>query len=596
MRQLSTAVALLVLCSTLGATAAPPPRLLQDPSVSATRIAFAFAGEIWTVPREGGEATRLVSGQLRNRRPIFSPDGASVAFTGTYDDNEDVYVVAAGGGEPRRLTHHPGPDVALGFTPDGKRVLFAVDAEDAARPSEALHRAGRGRPGRGAAAPVRGGRLLLARRQAPRLRPLPAVAGRVEEVPGRADDARLDRGPLRLEGREGAARELERPAADVGRRYGLLPLRSQRPGHALRLRPEGGRGPRGREEPRRLRRPVRLGRTGRDRLRPVRRAEAPRPRLGRDAHGPGHDLGRPPAGARGFPEGRARAGPPRGALADGQARPPRGARRDPLRSRREGRRAEPDAEPRRRRPRPVVLAGREERRVALGRVGRVRAPPLRTRRDGAGEEDRPGPSAVVLLRAALVARLEEDRPHRQADEPLGRRRREGDEGEGRLRPLRHAPLEPRPGLVCRLALDRLREAAPEPPARRLRPLARGEEVAAGDGRPERRGVAAVRPEREVPLLPRQHRRRPRPGVARHDEHGAAGDEQPLRRRPPEGPPLARRTGERRGGGGDARTRRTERAPRPRRPPRRARPARTRRRRATAGRTPQRRTRRSRRNR
>ncbi|MBK9966459.1 MAG: PD40 domain-containing protein [Holophagales bacterium] len=124
MRQVPTAIALLVLCSTFGANAAPPPRLLQDPSLSATRIAFAFAGEIWTVPREGGEASRLASGQLRNRRPLFSPDGTTVAFTGTYDENEDVYVVPAGGGEPRRLTHHPGPDVAVGFTPDGKKVLF----------------------------------------------------------------------------------------------------------------------------------------------------------------------------------------------------------------------------------------------------------------------------------------------------------------------------------------------------------------------------------------------------------------------------------------------------------------------------------------
>ena len=62
MRQVPTAIALLVLCSTFGANAAPPPRLLQDPSLSATRIAFAFAGEIWTVPREGGEASRLASG------------------------------------------------------------------------------------------------------------------------------------------------------------------------------------------------------------------------------------------------------------------------------------------------------------------------------------------------------------------------------------------------------------------------------------------------------------------------------------------------------------------------------------------------------
>jgi tricorn protease len=45
-------------------------------------------------------------------------------FTGRYDGNTDVYVVAAGGGEPRRLTWHPGADVALGWSPDGKQVLF----------------------------------------------------------------------------------------------------------------------------------------------------------------------------------------------------------------------------------------------------------------------------------------------------------------------------------------------------------------------------------------------------------------------------------------------------------------------------------------
>jgi len=124
MRLFPTAAAIVFLSASIEASASPSPRLLQDPSVSATRIAFAFAGEIWTVSREGGDATRLVSGQLRNRRPIFSPDGASIAFTGTYDENADVYVVSAGGGEPRRLTHHPGPDEALGFTPDGKKILF----------------------------------------------------------------------------------------------------------------------------------------------------------------------------------------------------------------------------------------------------------------------------------------------------------------------------------------------------------------------------------------------------------------------------------------------------------------------------------------
>ncbi len=47
-----------------------------------------------------------------------------VAFSGNYDSNVDVYVVPSTGGEPRRLTYHPGDDIAVGWTPDGKSVLF----------------------------------------------------------------------------------------------------------------------------------------------------------------------------------------------------------------------------------------------------------------------------------------------------------------------------------------------------------------------------------------------------------------------------------------------------------------------------------------
>jgi tricorn protease len=100
------------------------PRMLRRPSLSRTQIAFDYAGEIWVAPREGGEAQRLVGGQLRNGRPIFSPDGSQIAFTGVYDGNADVYVVPAAGGEPRRLTHHPQSDSPVGWTPDGKKVLF----------------------------------------------------------------------------------------------------------------------------------------------------------------------------------------------------------------------------------------------------------------------------------------------------------------------------------------------------------------------------------------------------------------------------------------------------------------------------------------
>jgi tricorn protease len=100
------------------------PLLLQSPTLSKTQIAFAFGGDIWIVDRAGGDAQRLVTGTGILSHPIFSPDGSMVAYTGNYDGNDDVYMVAATGGEPRRLTYHPGSDVAVGWTNDGRNILF----------------------------------------------------------------------------------------------------------------------------------------------------------------------------------------------------------------------------------------------------------------------------------------------------------------------------------------------------------------------------------------------------------------------------------------------------------------------------------------
>ncbi|HBY59370.1 MAG TPA: protease, partial [Solibacterales bacterium] len=52
------------------------------------------------------------------------PDGKWLAFSAEYAGNRDVYVVPAEGGEPRRLTWHPGDDTVQGWTHDGKSVLF----------------------------------------------------------------------------------------------------------------------------------------------------------------------------------------------------------------------------------------------------------------------------------------------------------------------------------------------------------------------------------------------------------------------------------------------------------------------------------------
>jgi len=106
------------------ATAQEPTRLVRQPTVSATHIAFAYANDLWIVDRAGGEATRLTTFQGQETDPHFSPDGRHIAFSAQYDGNFDVYVLPAEGGTPNRLTWHPGPDQVVGWTHDGTRVVF----------------------------------------------------------------------------------------------------------------------------------------------------------------------------------------------------------------------------------------------------------------------------------------------------------------------------------------------------------------------------------------------------------------------------------------------------------------------------------------
>ncbi|MBZ5492935.1 MAG: PDZ domain-containing protein [Acidobacteriia bacterium] len=110
-------------CCALSAHASGP-LLMQKPTLSKTNIAFSYAGDLWLVARDGGEARLLTSGDGTKSDPVFSPDGSMIAFSGDYDGNVDVYVMPSEGGVPRRLTHHPAVDEVVGWSPDGKSILF----------------------------------------------------------------------------------------------------------------------------------------------------------------------------------------------------------------------------------------------------------------------------------------------------------------------------------------------------------------------------------------------------------------------------------------------------------------------------------------
>ncbi|MEI7576699.1 MAG: PDZ domain-containing protein [Armatimonadota bacterium] len=103
----------------------PNPRLMQHPTINRTTVVFEYAGDLWSVPRTGGDAKRLTSSPGLESNPSFSPDGETIAFTGQYHGNFDVYTVPASGGIPKRLTYHPARKLVMGWTPDGKSVMFA---------------------------------------------------------------------------------------------------------------------------------------------------------------------------------------------------------------------------------------------------------------------------------------------------------------------------------------------------------------------------------------------------------------------------------------------------------------------------------------
>src|SRR2546427_10277280 len=79
-------------------------RLLRFPTTNGSQIVFCYAGELYTVAKDGGTARRLTSGPGYTAFARFSPDGTQIAFTSENDGNREGYVMPAEGGTPQRFT------------------------------------------------------------------------------------------------------------------------------------------------------------------------------------------------------------------------------------------------------------------------------------------------------------------------------------------------------------------------------------------------------------------------------------------------------------------------------------------------------------
>lgn len=111
-------------------------RLLRFPAINGNQLVFSYAGDLYSVNASGGLARKLTDHIGYEMFAKFSPDGKTIAFTGQYDGNTEVFKMPAEGGEPQRLTYtatldrdeigdRMGPNnIVMSWTPDGKKIIY----------------------------------------------------------------------------------------------------------------------------------------------------------------------------------------------------------------------------------------------------------------------------------------------------------------------------------------------------------------------------------------------------------------------------------------------------------------------------------------
>lgn len=98
------------------------------PTISGNQVVFVCEDDLWSVPVEGGIAVRLTANLGEVSRPLLSPDGTQLAFSGREEGNIEVYCIPAEGGVAKRLTYLGANTAVAGWSRDGKSIVFASSA------------------------------------------------------------------------------------------------------------------------------------------------------------------------------------------------------------------------------------------------------------------------------------------------------------------------------------------------------------------------------------------------------------------------------------------------------------------------------------
>ena len=96
------------------------------PSLSpdAKTVVFAYESDLWKTDLSSGITTRLTAMQGSESNPRISPDGKWLAFSGTENNNPDVYLMPLEGGAIRQLTFHSTYDLVEAWSWDSQTIYF----------------------------------------------------------------------------------------------------------------------------------------------------------------------------------------------------------------------------------------------------------------------------------------------------------------------------------------------------------------------------------------------------------------------------------------------------------------------------------------
>ncbi len=95
-----------------------------DVAADGRTLVFELLGDLYTLPIEGGVATRITHGQAYDMQPRYSPDGQKIVFVSDRDGAENIWIANADGTGARALTSTERDSyMSPVWTPDGHYVI-----------------------------------------------------------------------------------------------------------------------------------------------------------------------------------------------------------------------------------------------------------------------------------------------------------------------------------------------------------------------------------------------------------------------------------------------------------------------------------------